>query len=366
VRYVLLTSLTVLALAGCSKGAAKKTPGPAGAAGQAGPPAMMVEVAVAHEDTVVDAIAATGQIEALQSLDLRSDIEGRLVEIYAREGTEVEKGTPLFKVDDAELKAEVARAEADRDLAVQALTRTRDLMSQNASSTADLERAQATAKGTQAQLELLQVRLSHTVVRAPFTGVVGQRFVSLGDYLTTSTRLATVQTVNPQRATFPVPERYAQRLKKGQKVAFRVAALPGEEFTGVVDFIDPVVQLPARTILVKALVPNGRRLLQQGMFIEVRLATEVRPKAVVVPEDAILPLQGASYVWLVRDSKATRRQVGLGVRTPGFVEVRSGVDAGDQVVVGGLELLSEGAPVSAKVVERRAGPPPGAEAVQQP
>ena len=363
-RNVLLTGVMVLALAGCSKSAAKKTAGPAAGAG--GPPAMMVEVALAREDTVVDAIAATGQIEAFQSLDLRPDIEGRLVEIYAKEGTEVEDGTPLFKVDDAELKAEVARAEADRDLAAQALTRTRDLMSQNASSTADLERAQATAKGTQAQLDLLQVRLSHTVVRAPFTGVVGQRLVSLGDYLTTSTRLATMQTVNPQRAVFPVPERYAQRLKRGQKVTFRVAAIPGEEFTGVVDFIDPVVQLPARTILVKALVPNGRRLLQPGMFIEVRLATETRAKAVVVPEDAILPLQGATYVWLVRDAKATRRQVGLGVRTPGFVEAKSGVDAGDQVVVGGIELLSEGAPVSAKVVERRAGPPPGAEAAQQP
>ena len=363
-RNVLLTGVMVLALAGCSKSAAKKTAGPAAGAG--GPPAMMVEVALAREDTVVDAIAATGQIEAFQSLDLRPDIEGRLVEIYAKEGTEVEDGTPLFKVDDAELKAEVARAEADRDLAAQALTRTRDLMSQNASSTADLERAQATAKGTQAQLDLLQVRLSHTVVRAPFTGVVGQRLVSLGDYLTTSTRLATMQTVNPQRAVFPVPERYAQRLKRGQKVTFRVAAIPGEEFTGVVDFIDPVVQLPARTILVKALVPNGRRLLQQGMFIEVRLATETRAKAVVVPEDAILPLQGATYVWLVRDAKATRRQVGLGVRTPGFVEAKSGVDAGDQVVVGGIELLAEGAPVNAKVVERRAGPPPGAEAAQQP
>jgi membrane fusion protein (multidrug efflux system) len=323
---------------------------------------MLVEVAVARQDTVVDAIAATGEIEALQSIQLSPDIEGRLVAIYVKEGTEVGSGTPLFKVDDEELKAEVARAEADRDLAAQALARTRGLIAQNASSPADLERAQATAKGTQAQLELLQVRLSHTVVRAPFAGVVGQRLVSLGDYVTTSTKLVTLQTVNPQRASFTVPERYASRLRLGQKVAFRVAARPGEDFEGTVDFIDPVVQLPARTILVKALVPNGRRLLQPGMFIEVQLVTEVRPRAVVVPEDAILPLQGASFVWVVRDGKATRRQVGLGVRTPGFVELRSGVDPGEQVVVGGLEQLSEGAPVTPKVVERGKVGPPGAEA----
>src|SRR5262249_26202762 len=111
-------------------------------------------------------------------------------------------------------------------------------------------------------------------------------------------------------------------------------------------------QLPGRTILVKAVVPNPKRELQAGMFIEARLATAVRPSAVVVPEDAVLPLQGANFVWVVTDGKATRRQVELGVRTPGFVEVKSGVEAKEQVVVGGQERLGEGVPVAAKLVDR--------------
>ena len=118
------------------------------------------------------------------------------------------------------------------------------------------------------------------------------------------------------------------------------------------DFVDPAVQLPGRTITVKAVVPNPKRELVPGMFIEVRLATAVRPEAVVVPEDAIIPLQGSNYVWVVVNGKATRRQVDLGVRTPGFVEARTGVEAAEQVVVGGQERLAEGAPVSPKVVER--------------
>lgn len=109
----------------------------------------------------------------------------------------------------------------------------------------------------------------------------------------------------------------------------------GKEFAGRVDFVDPVVQLPGRTITVKAQVPNPRRELQAGMFIEVRLATAVRANAVVVPENAVLPLQGATYIWVVAGQKATRRQVDLGVRSPGFVEVKTGVDVGEQVVVGG-------------------------------
>jgi len=320
---------------------------------------MLVEVAVAWTDTVVDAIAATGEIEAVQSIELRPEVDGRIVGILFREGTEVGAGTGLFKVDDAELKAQVARAEADRDLAAQALARTRQLMSEKASSQADLERAEATARSTQAALELLQVRLDRTTVRAPFSGVTGQRMVSLGDYVTTSTRLVSLQTVDPERAAFQVPERYAERLSRGQKVSFRVAALPGQEFVGVVDFVDPVVRLPGRTITVKALVPNPKRSLQAGMYLDLRLAAEVRANAVVVPEEAILPLQGANFVYVVRDGKAARRQVGIGIRSPGIAEIRSGLDAGDTVVVGGQERLQDGIPVMIKPTPEVPTPAPG-------
>lgn len=191
-------------------------------------------------------------------------------------------------------------------------------------------------------------------MRAPFAGVVGQRYVSLGDYVNTSTRLASLHTVNPQRASFQVPERFARSLSPGQTVTFRVAAIAGRDFTGTVDFVDPIVQLPSRTILVKARVPNPERLLQPGMFIEAHLVTAVRPKAIIIPEDAVVPVEGSSSVWVVAEGKADHRQVTLGVRTPGFVEVTSGVKAGEQVVVGGLELLAPGAPVTPRVVERSA------------
>jgi membrane fusion protein (multidrug efflux system) len=333
-------------LAACGKGDAEGGGGRGG-----GPPAMPVEVATARTDTVVDAILATGTIEAVQSIELRPEVQGRLTEILAREGTEVPAGTPLFKVDDAELRAQVAQLTAERDRAVQALERTKELIGQNAASEADLEDAEATARSRQAQLDLQQVRLERTVVRAPFGGVVGQRLVSLGDYVTPSTRLTTLQTVDPQRAAFQVPERYAERLARGQTVTFRVAAVD-REFTGRVDFVDPLVQVPARTILVKALVRNPSRLLRPGMFVEVRLATETRPDAVIVPEDAVMPLEGADYIWVVEDGAVHRRGVTLGVRTPGFVEVREGVAAGAQVVVGGLQRLAEGAPVTPIPTER--------------
>jgi RND family efflux transporter MFP subunit len=190
-------------------------------------------------------------------------------------------------------------------------------------------------------------------VRAPFSGVVGQRMVSLGDYVNTSSELLTLQTVSPQRAVFTVPERYASVLKRGQQVTFQVAAITGRTFDATVDFVDPIVALPGRTITVKALAPNPGGVLQAGMFIEARLATAVRTGATVIPEEAVSPTASGAFVWVVQGDKATRREVELGVRTPGFVEVRKGVEPGDRVVVGGLERLSEGASVRATEVERR-------------
>src|SRR5436190_1865661 len=282
-----------IAAGACSKSKAGGRD-PAGGGGGA-PMGMPVEVVVARTDTVRDEISATGQIEAVQSIDLRPEVDGRVVEILIREGQEVAQG----------------------------------------------------------QYDLQRIRLERTTVRAPFAGVVGQRYVSLGDYVTNSTKLASLHTVNPQRAAFQVPERFAHELRPGQRVSFRVAAIAGRDFTGEVDFVDPVVQLPGRTILVKAQVPNPARLLQPGMFIEARLVTAVRPQAVVVPEDAVVPAEGSSFVWVVVAGKADRRKVNLGVRTPGFVEITDGVKAGDQVVTGGLAMLAPGAPVMPRVVERK-------------
>jgi membrane fusion protein, multidrug efflux system len=346
----LLILIAVLAAA-CNKA---KSAAPGG--GNGGPPPMPVEVAVAQTDTVVDAIQATGQIEAVQSTELRPEVQGRITTIFVREGQSVGAGTALFKVDDVELKAQVDQAAAERDVAQQALERTKQLIAQNAASQADLENADANARSKAAAYQLLSTRLERTVVRAPFAGSVGRRLVSVGAYVTPQTPLISLQSVNPQHAAFQVPERYAERLRLGQLVSFQVAALPGRNFSGEVVFVDPVVELPGRTILIKARVPNPERRLQAGMFIEARLATSIRPKAVIVPEDALLPLGGATYVWVVKDGAADRREVSIGVRTAGWAEIMGGgVEAGDQVVVGGAERLFPGAKVMAQVSERRRG-----------
>src|SRR2546430_11408105 len=211
--------------------AASNRPKAAAPGGAGGMPPMPVEVSAVIRDTVVDAIAATGQIEAVQSIELRPEVQGRIIDILVREGQPVDAGTALFKVDDAELKAQVAQADAERQLARQALERTKQLMAQHASSTSDLEQAQARSQGADANYDLLKTRLDRAGVRAPFAGVVGRRLVSIGSYVGNQTALITLQSANSSDATFPVAERVAGPSGRGQLVSFQVAALPGKNFS---------------------------------------------------------------------------------------------------------------------------------------
>lgn len=309
-------------------------------------PPMPVDVALARLDTVTDAIHVTGRIEAVHAIELRPDEPGRITALAFEEGQWVDAGTPLVRIDDAMLRAAAERAAADRDLAVQQLERERRLRDQNASAAADLERAEAAARSTAASLALLELQVERSTVRAPFSGMVGQRFVSLGDRVDEGTRLLSLHTVDPQLAVIQVPERHAGSLREGQDVRFTIAAHPDREFEATVDFIDPIVEPGARTILVKARAPNAERLLRPGMFIDARVMTATRADAVVVPEDAVQPLRTGNVAWVVSGGVAHRRVVELGARAPGAVEILSGVVAGDTVVVGGLERMGEGLPVA--------------------
>jgi membrane fusion protein (multidrug efflux system) len=343
VGVVAMAGATSIGLLGGGKPADAAAAVPSGAPAM---PPMPVDVDSARRRSIVDAVRATGRIEAVQAVDLRPDEQGRITALLFQEGQSITAGTPLVRIDDAMLRAQAERASADRDLARQQLERVRRLRSENASSPADLERAQAAARSAEAALAVLNLQIERTTVRAPFDGVIGQRFVSVGDYVTNATRLLTLQTVDPQRAVIEVPERHAIALRPGQTVQFTVAAQPERVFSAQVEFIDPVVQTTSRTIVVKARAPNPARVLRPGMFIEARLATATRSSAVVVPEDAVQPLRTANVVWAVVDGKASRRVVELGARAAGMVEVLSGVQAGELVVVGGLERMAEGMPLA--------------------
>ena len=209
---------------------------------------------------VVDAITATGQIEPLQSIELRPEVDGRLVQIMVREGALVSQGNSALQGGRRRAQGPGGPGPGRPRPGPAGADPTRALLADKAAAPADVERPRPRC-GAPRRGSICSNRLDRTVVRAPFTGVAGQRLASLGDYVNNSTR-PHPQTVHP-RAAFQVPERYADQLKVGQRCSSG-SPRRRRDFTGTVDFVDPRVQLPSRSITIKALVPNPRRELASG------------------------------------------------------------------------------------------------------
>lgn len=351
-RSILLAgSLVVPGLAACG--------GEESAPGQQAPPATTVEVEVASVDTVTVDVRAVGSLEAEALVTVRAESPGRVIRIPVAEGTRVGSGTLLLLMDTTKLAAEVraaegsvARARADRENLARQVERNRALLDQGAISPqtfddlrARAEVADAALQEAEARLELARRRLDDASVRAPFAGEVGQRFVDPGAYLEPGDPLFELVDDDPLEIDVQIPERHLGRLELGRRVELQVRSRPDEVFAGTVSFVSPVVDPVNRTVQVKARVANPGRELRAGQFADVRLALESRPDAIVVPEAAIVPGRERDVVYRVREGRAEQVTVTLGARAPGRVEIRSGIQAGDTVVVAGQQRLRDGAPI---------------------
>jgi membrane fusion protein (multidrug efflux system) len=306
-------------------------------------PVKMMQVQTAP---VTDTVTAAGTLTAHESVVLRPEIDGRIVSLSFKEGQLVRKGAIVVKLDDAEQRAAVAAAEADLKLAESRYKRTEELAGKGFISQQALDDARANLDILKARTQEVRVALARTVIRAPFTAQAGLRKLSPGAYVEKGDDIVELAAVDQLNLDVRVPEVYLPQVKIGQPVKLTVDALPGESFAGRVYAMEPVVDLATRGALVRARIPNPSGRLKPGMFARVSADLSRRPNAVVVPEQAILPKGNKSFVYKVVEGKAMLTPVELGRRTPGQVEVVSGIRAGDTIVVDGLLKLQPGAPVA--------------------
>ncbi len=194
-------------------------------------------------------------------------------------------------------------------------------------------------------LVLATEQLNDATIRSPLTGFISERLVSEGQVVDRDRTLVTVIDNDPMKIDFAVPERYLADLATGQQVTVTVTALAGELFRGEVYFIDPQVDPSTRTIKLKASIPNPAGRLRAGMFANVKLVLGVDDDAVVIPEEAVVPAIDKLTVYLVEDGKAVRREVRIGARLAGRVQIADGIAAGDLVITSGHQKLSGGIPV---------------------
>lgn len=314
-----------------------------------------------RSETLGMQIEAVGTAMANESVQVTSKSANTITAIRFVEGARVRRGQVLVELDDAEIRAEVAAAEAALAESENQFNRSRSLVSQQALSASQLDTVEATLKTNRARLAAARARLADTVIRAGFDGHTGFRNVSVGALIAPGTVITTLDDTSLIKLNFRVPEANLFVLERGLPVTATTVGLPGRTFRGEVTQVDSRVDPVSRSILVRAQLPNADGTLRPGMFMTVALASRPAP-ALLVPEDAIIPEQDKAFVYVVRDGVVEQRRVQTGRRRPGEVEIVAGLQEGEHVIVEGTQNVQQGSPVSPQLRAPPAAPVPDAAA----
>lgn len=333
----------------------------AGKAGQGAMPPVPVEVSTVLKKTVLDQLSVTGSFMAVESVDLRPEVAGRIAEIRFRDGQQVSRGMLLIRLDDSVVKAELAQAQAEAELALSNYRRAQDLFSRNFISSRALDEAKANSEIAAAKRDLFEARLQRTQISAPFAGRVGLRQHSPGDYVKDGEVVAVVEDTSRLYFDFRVPERYVGRVQAGQSVSIQTDQLR-EPIVARVTALDARVDAEGRFLQLRAVVPNPSGKLKSGLFARGRLVLTERAEALVISEEAIVGEQSGFFVWRVREGKVEKVPVQLGTRMETEVEILSGLAEGDQVVIAGqLKIRRPGQPAKVLPTPNAQGTPPAAK-----
>jgi len=304
-----------------------------------------VEVGLVQQRDIAETLSVTGAFRAIESVDLRPEIAGRIAEIGFRDGQRVAKSALLIRLDDSLARAEFAQAEAEAALAESNNKRAQDLFARQFISSRALDEAKANAEIAAAKRDLAKARLNRTRIESPFAGVVGLRQHSPGDYVKDGEVVAVVEDSSRLFFDFRVPERFLRELRVGQAISIETEQLP-KPVKATVSAIDARVDAEGRFIQLRAVVVNESGALKSGLFARARLSLAEKPAALLVSEESLVGEQAGFFVWRVVDGKVEKVPVKLGTRLEKEVEVVSGLAKDDQVVIAGqLKIRRPGQPV---------------------
>jgi membrane fusion protein (multidrug efflux system) len=337
----------ILSFPGCRKPeTAPAAKGPGGAQGRVQP----VEVTSVVRRDLVESLSVVGSVAPNESADMRAEIAGLVRGIYFEEGQAIRRGAVLVKIDDSEILAQLAQAEARFQLTTLSLERAENLRKTQSTTQADYDRARTEYASSKADLSVLRLRLEKTEVKAPFDGVVGARALSPGDYVNNQTPITTIDDLSRLKIEFQMPERYLFKVQPGTRITVASRSLGTDAVVqGEVYFVSSVIDRATRSSTVKGLLTNPPPSLKPGMFANIEVTLEVRSGVLTVPEGAILTNAAGSNVIVARGTGPERTaefvRVTLGLRSKGLVEVTpiaGALDESSEVVasgVGGLILF---------------------------
>jgi membrane fusion protein (multidrug efflux system) len=340
--------------AGKSSAPAPAGPAPAAATG-APPPGVVVEASRVRIMKLPQSLNAVGSLRSDETVIVRPEVAGRIANFAFREGERVAEGQVLVRLDDSVQKADLARARANLVLSRTKHERAIDLRNKGFVSTQALDELENSVKVAEADAELMTARVNKMTLRAPFAGTVGLRLASVGDYVKEGQDIVNLESLDPLKVDFRLPELALSQLQGGQMLQISLDALPDKTYDGKVFAINPLIDANGRAIVIRAQVPNRDGKLRPGMFARVRLFTSDIRDSVVIPEEALFPVGDDKYVYKVVEGKAQRQKVGIGQRREGRVEIVNGLARDDVVVTAGVIKLREGVAVT---IANNAAPAP--------
>lgn len=296
-------------------------------------PVPSVDVIIVSPTTIANTVEANGSVVAGEYLDIRPEISGRLTYLSIAEGSRVARGTVVAKINDADLRAQLNKVKVQLNLAQTTVERYQKLLDIQGINRADYDVALNQVNSFKADMGIIQADLAKTVVRAPFSGVVGLRQVSNGAYVTPQTVLATLQKVDKVRIDFTLPESYATSIKRGNTVVVEADRNGGTKRRATIIAVEPQVSTATRNVIVRARLDGAG--INPGSFVKVYVDAG-ESGGMLVPANAIIPEARAKQVVVVKQGKAKFTDIQTGLRQAGAVQVTSGLNAGDSVVVSGV------------------------------
>jgi membrane fusion protein, multidrug efflux system len=355
--------------------AAPKSAGSAGTPPGAASAGVSIEATKVAKASMPQGITAVGSLRSDESITLRPEVAGRISAIAFREGERVAKGAPLVRLDPSVTEAEAQQARANLTLAKAKYTRAIDLEKKGFISGQARDEAENNLRVSEAIVAVAEAKLSKLTITAPFSGIIGLRSVSVGDYVKEGADMVNLEAVDTLKVDFRVPEIYLSQVRVGQTLQLTLDAMPGKNYEGNVFAINPLIDAAGRSVVIRAQVRNQGTVLRPGMFTRVRLLTKDAQDSLVLPEQAIVPQGDEWYVYRVVDGKAQRTKVEIGQRRDGKAEIVRGLQDGDLVVTAGQLKLRDGvqvqiagaaAPATAEAGKGADNTPPKTEAAAPP
>lgn len=300
-----------------------------------------VETAPVTMRNTSESITSVGTLMSNESVIVTSETSGRITSINFAEGQDVKAGQVLVRIDDSTLKAELDSAVTDLELNNAKYRRAEDLVASGAVSKQDRDIAYADRQRSEADVRHAQAALDKTVIKAPFSGTVGLRQVSAGNYIQPGTQIVNLEDIAALKIQFSIPQTEVSRIKASQTFTITTDAYPNRTFTGKIYAIDPKINEQSRSMTIRGIIRNHDRRLRPGMFAQVSIETGAKENTLFIPESAIMQNASGKFVFLYDNGTALQTKVTTGTRTAGWVEVVSGLKPSDIIITKGQDRIRD-------------------------